>query len=193
MNMAAAKAEGCMVAVVGPSGAGKDTLMAIAAEALAGCEDVTFVRRVITRDAAAGGEDHHGVSDAEFDVLEKSGGFAVSWDAHGLRYGIPANTKERVAAGHLVIANGSRSALPHFKAAYPRLVVVNITARLDVLAARLEARGRESREDILRRLERSSLSVGDDFDVVTIDNSGALEDSGRVLIEALQGLRTTIR
>ena len=193
MDTAPEKPKGCMVAVVGPSGAGKDTLMAYAAEALQGRDDVVFVRRVITRDASAGGENHLGVTVAEFESLEKSGHFAVSWGAHGLFYGIPADTKDAVAAGHLVIANGSRSALPDFKVAYPRLVVVNITARPEVLAARLEARGRESREDILLRLQRSTLTIGDDYDVVTIDNSDALEDSARSLIEALQALVATGR
>jgi len=72
-------------------------------------------------------------------------------------------------------------------------VVVNITARPEVLAARLEARGRESREDILLRLQRSMLTVGDGYEVVTIDNSGALEDAGRSLVEALQALVATVR
>jgi len=176
---------GCMVAVVGPSGAGKDTLMAYAAKLFEGCEDIIFARRVITRDAAAGGEDHDGVSEAEFEALERAGRFAVSWNAHGLRYGIPIETRQAVAQGKLVIANGSRSALARFRQAYPSLVVVNITASLDVLAARLEARGRETREEILGRLERSSLAVTGDYHVVTIDNSGSLEDSGRALVEAL--------
>jgi len=176
---------GCMVAVVGPSGAGKDTLMAYAAKLFESCEDIIFARRVITRDAAAGGEDHDGVSEAEFEALERAGRFAVSWNAHGLRYGIPIETRQAVAQGKLVIANGSRSALARFRQAYPSLVVVNITASLDVLAARLEARGRETREEILGRLERSSLAVTGDYHVVTIDNSGSLEDSGRALVEAL--------
>ncbi|CDZ42090.1 phosphonate metabolism protein/1,5-bisphosphokinase (PRPP-forming) PhnN [Neorhizobium galegae] len=175
-----------MVAVVGPSGAGKDTLMAYAARFLEGRDDVVFVRRVITRNAA-GGEDHDGVSEAEFEALEQAGRFAVSWDAHGLRYGIPVETKEAIAKGQLVVANGSRSALSRFKDTYPSLVVINITASLDVLAARLEARGRETREEILRRLERSSLAVTGDYHVVTIDNSGSLEDAGRALVEALKG------
>ena len=176
---------GCMVAVVGPSGAGKDTLMAHAAYFFKGRDDVVFVRRVITRDAAAGGEDHDGVCEEEFEALEKTGRFAVSWAAHGLRYGIPAETRDAVSAGRLVIANGSRSALPKFKAAYPSLLVINVTASPDVLAARLAARGRETREEILRRLERSSLSVSGDYRVVTIDNSGSVETAGRALIEAL--------
>ncbi len=176
---------GCMVAVVGPSGAGKDTLMAYAAKLFESCEDIIFARRVITRDAAAGGEDHDGVSEAEFEALERAGRFAVSWNAHGLRYGIPIETRQAVAQGKLVIANGSRSALARFRQAYPSLVVVNITASLDVLAARLEARGRETREEILGRLERSSLAVTGDYHVVTIDNSGSLEEAGRALVEAL--------
>jgi ribose 1,5-bisphosphokinase len=179
------KGHGCMVVVVGPSGAGKDTLMAHAALAFSGRPDVIFARRIITRDAAAGGEDHDGVCEADFEKLEAGGRFAVSWKAHGLRYGIPVETKDAVAKGSLVIANGSRSALAMFSQAYPSLVVINVTARPEVLAARLEARGRESRDDILRRLERSSLGVTGDYNVVTIDNSGAVDAAGKAMVEAL--------
>lgn len=176
---------GHMVVVVGPSGAGKDTLMAYAASHLNGRQDIAFVRRVITRDGNAGGEDHDAVSEAEFDHMAESGSFAVSWEAHGLRYGIPSRTLMQIANGQLVIANGSRSALPRFKAAFPAMTVINITARPEVLAERLEARGRETREEILGRLERSSPTLDGDYDVVTIDNSGTLEDAGNTLVEAL--------
>ncbi|TNM66817.1 phosphonate metabolism protein/1,5-bisphosphokinase (PRPP-forming) PhnN [Aliirhizobium smilacinae] len=177
-----------MVAVVGPSGAGKDTLMAYAARAFSNRSDVVFARRVITRDANAGGEDHDGVCEAEFEKLEADGRFAVCWKAHGLHYAIPIETKDAVSKGAIVIANGSRSALGLFRDAYPNLVVVNVTARPEVLAARLEARGRESREDILRRLERSSLGVIGDYKVVTIDNSGEIEISGRAIVDAVSTL-----
>lgn len=176
---------GRMVAVVGPSGAGKDTLMAYAARVFEDREDVVFVRRIITRDTAAGGEDHDGVSEAEFEALEQAGRFAVSWAAHGLRYGIPSETRDAVEKGRTVIANGSRSALSLFKAAYPSLIVINVTARPEVLASRLEQRGRESRQEILRRLERSSLLVEGDYRVITIDNSGSVEEAGRAMVEAL--------
>jgi ribose 1,5-bisphosphokinase len=176
---------GCMVVVVGPSGAGKDTLMAHAARIFADREDVIFARRIITRDAAAGGEEHEGVCEADFEKLEREGRLAVSWKAHGLHYGIPAETRDAVAKGALVIANGSRSALALFAEAYPSLVVINVTARPEVLAARLEARGRESKDDILRRLERGSLGVTGDYNVITIDNSGAIEDAGSAMVEAL--------
>ena len=180
---------GRMVVVVGPSGAGKDTLMAYAAGRLQGCDDVCFVRRVITRASGAGGEDHEGVTDADFDMLETSGRFVVSWNAHGLKYGIPTETLDHLSRGGMVIANGSRSALGRFKEAFPALTVINVTARPEVLAARLEARGRETREEILKRLERSTLAVIGDYDVVTIDNSGPLEQAGEALVAALAACR----
>lgn len=177
---------GTMVAVVGPSGAGKDSLLHIARTHFAGRPDVHFVRRVITRPADAGGEDHICVSQADFDAMRAQGAFAVDWDAHGLSYGIPASVQEKLALGHLVIANGSRSALPEWARAFPSLLVVNITASPEVLAERLVARGRESREDILRRLNRGSLKVEGDYPVIEIDNSGALADAGARLIAVLE-------
>ncbi len=181
-------ATGTLAVVVGPSGAGKDTLMNLAARHFAGRQDVHFVRRVITRDSDAGNEDHRSVSDADFDAMKQAGAFAVSWEAHGLKYGIPTDVAEELARGNLVIANGSRSALAHFQAAFPKLKVINVTARREVLAERLMARGRESREDVLKRLERSTLAVQDGYDVADIDNSGTLEDAEATIISALEAL-----
>ncbi|WFU09052.1 phosphonate metabolism protein/1,5-bisphosphokinase (PRPP-forming) PhnN [Rhizobium sp. CB3090] len=179
---------GIMAVVVGPSGAGKDTLMNLAARHLAGRPDVHFVRRIITREGDAGNEDHKSVSDADFDALQRAGAFAVSWEAHGLKYGIPAAVRDELALGHLVIANGSRSVLDRFQTAFPRLKVINITAQREVLAERLMARGRESREDVLKRLERGSLTVNGSYDVANIDNSGTLEEAERAIIAELEAL-----
>lgn len=181
-------AAGIMAVVVGPSGAGKDTLMNLAARHFAGRPDVHFVRRVITREGDAGNEDHKSVSEADFDAMEQTGAFAVSWEAHGLKYGIPADVTDELARGNLVIANGSRSVLHRFQAAFPRLKIINVTARREVLAERLMARGRESREDVLKRLDRSSLTVGGSYDVTDIDNSGTLGDAERAIISALEVL-----
>ncbi|MBC7314487.1 MAG: phosphonate metabolism protein/1,5-bisphosphokinase (PRPP-forming) PhnN [Rhizobium sp.] len=177
-----------MVAVVGPSGAGKDSLIHLAMQYFAGRPDVHFVQRVITRPADSGGEQHRGVLPDEFEAMREQGAFAVDWDAHGLSYGIPASVHEKLALGHLVVANGSRSALPQLAKAFPSLLVVNVTASPEVLAERLVARGRESREEILERLKRGSLTVDGDYDVVTIDNSGALADAATKLISTLEAV-----
>jgi ribose 1,5-bisphosphokinase len=181
-------ASGTLAVVVGPSGAGKDTLMNLAARHFAGRPDIHFVRRVITRDGDAGNEDHRSVSDADFDAMEKAGAFAVSWEAHGLKYGIPADVTDELARGNLVIANGSRSVLQRFQATFPKLKIINVTAQREVLAERLMARGRESREDVLKRLDRSTITFDGSYDVTDIDNSGTLEDAERAIISVLEAL-----
>ncbi|MGX9987986.1 phosphonate metabolism protein/1,5-bisphosphokinase (PRPP-forming) PhnN [Rhizobium sp. Z1P35] len=181
---------GIMVVVVGPSGAGKDTLMNLAARRFKGRDDVHFVRRVITRQRDAGGEDHLSVSLQGFAAMEQSGSFAVWWEAHGLKYGIPAEVSVALSKGHVVVANGSRSALHRFQAAFPRLKVINVTARPEVLAGRLEARGRETHEDIMARLARGPLTVRGEYDVTELDNSGSLEEAEQKMIEILDGLLT---
>ena len=178
-----------MIAVVGPSGAGKDSVMSLAATHFANDPDIYFVRRLITRAADAGSEDHECITDEAFDELRDAGAFAVSWEAHGLKYGIPAETILRIEAGAVVIANGSRAALPAFEAAYPRLIVVNIIASPDVLAARLSNRGRETEEEVRARLARPAAPIAGNIDVRTIDNSGRLEDAGQAFIEIVQSLK----
>lgn len=182
--------QGVMIVVVGPSGAGKDTIMDFAAQRLQKRNDVHFVRRVITRESDAGGENHDAVDDEEFARRLSLKELCVSWQAHGLSYGVPASTCERLNNGDIVIANGSRSALAHFKAVFPNLKVVNIVARPDVLATRLAGRGRESRDEILLRLQRSSMGLQGDFEVFTIDNSDDLETSGNAFLDFLQRCMT---
>lgn len=182
-------ARGTVIAVVGPSGVGKDSLIDFARQHFSGRTDIRFVRRTITRPQNSIGEDHHAVTEDAFDALVRSGAFAVHWKAHGLGYGIPADIYEDLAAGHIVIANGSRSALDAFRTAFPHLLVVNVTARPEILAKRLAARGRETAADISARLGRSITPLMPNLDVVDIDNSGALTDAGKQLVSLIEDRR----
>lgn len=181
-------ARGTVIAVVGPSGVGKDSLMDFARKHFSSRADIRFVRRTITRPEDSVGEHHDAVTAEAFEALARSGTFAVSWKAHGLGYGIPADVHDDLAAGRVVIVNGSRSALDAFSTAFPRLLVVNITARPDVLAKRLTARGRETAADIEARLKRSSEPLPPQLDTVSIDNSGELEAAGKKLVRLIEGL-----
>ena len=120
---------GVLVLVVGPSGAGKDTLIRLARAHFAPADDVLFVRRAITRPEDRDGEGHLPMTPVEFDAAERDGRFAVHWHAHGLRYGIPAIVDAHVGSGGVAVANGSRAALPLFFARYLNLAVVHVTAR----------------------------------------------------------------
>ncbi len=138
-----------LVLVVGPSGAGKDTVLGMARLALAGDVRFRFVRRVITRPAEAGGEDHEAVSEAAFAQRP----FALQWRAHGLSYGIPLDVTDDLARGIVVVANVSRGVIT---AAADRFAVrvIEVTAPPEMLAERLAARGRETPQDVARRLAR---------------------------------------
>lgn len=162
-----------LVGVVGPSGAGKDTLMDGARAALAGDARCVFARRVITRPADAGGEDHLPATAADFARMREQGDFALWWNAHGLSYGIPARIAAEAGQGRVVVANLSRGVLAEAAARFP-LLVLEITAPLELRAARLAARGRESVEDVARRLSREA-PLPEGLDIRRVVNDGAPE------------------
>jgi ribose 1,5-bisphosphokinase len=183
---------GKLLVVVGPSGAGKDSLIARARQDLSGDTSVLFVRRVVTRTAVASTEDHDCLSPNEFAIARASGQFAVHWDAHGLSYGIPATVHAHIGSGGVAVVNGSRAALPDIRAAFGKIVIIHVTARPEVLAERLAGRGRESKTDILRRLQRAPIDVPGCEDRVEIDNSGALETAAAIFLETIRRSATKI-
>lgn len=175
---------GTAFVVVGPSGAGKDTLIGAAVKAR---PDLLVARRVITRPEAAGGEAYEGVTEAEFSARQSE--FALTWQAHGLSYAIPASVRAAQLAGQDVLFNGSRGMLMQAAEVFAPLVVISVSADPMVLAARLAARGRESASDIAQRLERAGLALPPlpGVTVREVDNSGDLDAARRAFLAALHG------
>jgi len=179
---------GCFVAIVGPSGVGKDTLIGHARAALAGDRSYLFVRRLVTR-AGNAFEDHDTIDEAAFQAGHAGGSFALSWRAHGLGYALPADTVTAIAGGSVAICNLSRGAIPEARRRFGRVRVVRVTAPPDVLALRLSARGRESAEAVAERLRREA-EQGCDFEAdLTIQNDRPLPLPGGELVEFLSRLR----
>lgn len=177
--------QGALVLVVGPSGAGKDTLIGAAQKAFRGDERFVFPRRIVTRDAVAELEDHDSLDRESFAAARQRGEFAIHWEAHGLCYGLPAKVDLDIAAGRIVVANSSRRVLPDAVAKYPRARIVLVTADLEVRARRLAGRGREGTEDIETRLGREGAPVPAGVTPIVIDNSGALERGVAAFVAAL--------
>jgi ribose 1,5-bisphosphokinase len=175
-----------LVLVVGPSGAGKDTLINAARSALADDPRFVFPRRVVTRPAMASTEDHDSVTAAEFALREANGAYALSWEAHGLCYGLPAQIADDIGAGRIVVMNGSRAMTVAARAKFPGTIVMLIEATPDVRARRLAGRGRESEAEIALRLAREvTIEIPD---AVRIDNSGGLDQGVSQFLAAVRAL-----
>ena len=169
--------------IAGPSGAGKDTLLALARQRLAGDPRVRFVRRVITRPADVGDEGHEAIDTGGFRRRLDEGDFALWWEAHALLYGIPVDIEADLAAGRTVVASVSRSVLRAASARYT-CRVLEVTAAPDILARRLAARGREGAAEIAARLAREvPLPAG--LDIVRIVNDGTPDEGANRLVSAL--------
>jgi phosphonate metabolism protein PhnN/1,5-bisphosphokinase (PRPP-forming) len=168
-----------LVLVVGPSGAGKDTLLDAARAALTDDPRFRFVRRVITRPTEAGGEAHEAVTDAEFTTRA----FALAWQAHGLRYGISDDIAIDLAQGRVVVANVSRGVIVQAAGRFP-VRVIEITAPPEVLAARLATRGRENAADVAARLART-VPLPDDVPTETVLNDATVEAGTARFLAAL--------
>ena len=160
---------GCLGLVVGPSGAGKDTLMALAAERLSTEPRIVFGRRIVTREADSS-EDHDSLILAAFDAALARGEFALAWKAHGLSYGVPRAALRSLEAGDTVVFNVSRAVVEAARAQFSNVRVVLVTAPPNVLESRLKGRGRDG--DIAKRLARSKeLTLEPAADLV-IENVG---------------------
>jgi ribose 1,5-bisphosphokinase len=174
---------GRLILVVGPSGAGKDTLLGLAKAACAEDRNVVFPRRVVTREASSS-EDNAQLAPGDFQQALARGDFAMHWEAHGHCYGLPREIDADIRAGRSVVVNASRTMIDAARRAYANVTVIAVTAPPEVLAGRLKMRSRGSDGRIEDRLGRTVDTTAPD---VTILNVGRPEDHARRLVRAIQG------
>lgn len=179
---------GRLLYIVGPSGAGKDALLDYARARIPEEANVRFARRWITRQAGAVGEDHSPVGQEEFERMVADGRFAMHWYANGNGYGIGREIVDWLCQGATVVVSGSREYLPQALRDYPDMKVISVTVSPKVLRGRLERRGRESAEEIERRLERATqFALPSGIAAVEIQNDLALDEAGEAMLAAILG------
>jgi ribose 1,5-bisphosphokinase len=174
---------GRLILVVGPSGAGKDTLLGFAKAACAEDAKILFPRRVVTREASSS-EDNIALTPDEFREALARGHFAMHWEAHGHSYGLPRAIDDDIRAGRSVVVNVSRTVIEAARRAYANVVVIAITAPPEVLAERIQMRARSTDGNSGQRLSRTVDTAAPD---VTILNVGRPEDHARRLVRAIKG------
>lgn len=140
---------------MGASGVGKDTFLN---EVRLRYPAVLIAHRYITRPRTADGENHMETSLARFSFMVENDVFCMHWNAHETHYGIGLEVQKWLDKNHVVMVNGSRSYLPIAQSIFgDTLVAVTISADADILRQRLTTRGRETPEQIEKRIQRATV------------------------------------
>jgi len=172
--------------VIGPSGAGKDSILDYVREHLQSDGSVAFAHRYITRPAESGSENHIALSEQEFHLRLGAGLFTMHWASHGLHYGIGVEIDHWLTKGVNVVVNGSRGYLEEAATKYHQLCPLLIDVPPSILHERLLKRGRESEEQITKRIHRATqFATITHPNLVHIDNSGPLHQAGEQMITLL--------
>lgn len=179
--------QGQFVAIVGPSGAGKDSLLIAARDALQHDDRFVFARRIVTREANIA-EEHDTLSVPAFMARRAANGFLIDWAAHGLLYGLPRALSDNLAQGQHVIANISRSSIRDAESLCARVTVIHITASPETRARRIAARGRESEDAIRERIARELPLHAEHAHIIEIRNDGSFDDARDCFIATLRDL-----
>ncbi len=176
---------GMLVVVVGPSGAGKDTLIGLARALCADNPRIVFPRRIVTR-PSSNAEEHESVSTSEFDVAIERGDYAFWWQAHGLKYALSAAIEADMRAGRTVACNVSRAVVSQLRERYAHVTAVLVTAPKEMLLARLAARGRESASDLAERIDHAAPVIEALRPDIVIENIGDPHDGASRLAAVLR-------
>lgn len=180
------RAQGNLYYVVGPSGAGKDTLLRLAREHLEGAP-LLFAHRYITRPHQDATENHVALSEAEFDMRARCDCFAMQWASHGYLYAVGVEIDRWLACGLDVVVSGSREYLPTALRRYADLRLIWVDAPAVLLRERLHSRGREDDRAIATRLERAEAYARPPRKPdLHLENVGAPEQAARQLAAYLR-------
>lgn len=183
---------GTLICVVGPSGAGKDTLINAARAHFAHDPRFVFPQRYISRGATPD-EPHIPISEDECESRRRAGDFFLSWRAHGVTYALSRDVESALQDAKTVVANISRQMIGAARDRWPQTVVIHVTVDPQILRARLEARGRENAASVDARLLRSAeVAVTPASWVFNFDNSENIAATGLRFVALLAKLANPV-
>ena len=172
-----------LVYFMGPSGAGKDSLMHWLAKHPPDGQRLHLARRTVTRPAP----DDEATDPATFERLRLTGALAMHWSANGWHYGVRREYLKPLTNGDWVLVSGSRAHWPTVQSLYPGLTGVHVHASAEVLRQRLLARGRETEVEVEARIARAVALLAP-VGVVSVCNDGVLADAGAALQNVLRAV-----
>jgi guanylate kinase len=169
-----------LVVISGPSGVGKDALLARLSErGMPAHFAVTATTRPKREVNAADYKYLNFLSDDEFDRLLAQDGLLEHAQVYGYRYGVPkAQIEQALAAGRDVIMRLDVQGAATIKRLAPAAVLIFLAPpSLNELEARLRARGLDDSEVIRKRLDAAEREMAEQrrFDYVVVNERDRLD------------------
>ena len=179
---------GRLIVVSGPSGAGKDTLIRDALEAI---PELALIASATTREPRRGevdGRDHVFLSREEFERWIEEDRLLEWAEYSGNLYGTPRQSVEELLEnGRSVILRVELQGARQIKERRPDAVMIFVRApSLEETRRRLESRATETSESLESRMATAikEIAARDEFDYEVVN--GAREQARKDMIETLQ-------
>ena len=161
--------------VSGPSGVGKDTVMARLRADHPEFEKTVSATTRAPRAGEAEGVNYYYRSEEAFRQMVESGEILESNFYNGAYYGtLKAEVEKRMAAGKVVLLNIDVHGAASIKRLYPgSTIIFLLPPSWEVLEARLRGRGTDDEASIRRRLDiaREELSHAEEFDLQIVNDT----------------------
>lgn len=153
--------EGLLFILSGPSGVGKDAVLAELMKSLPGVRRCVTATTRARRDSETDGVDYTFLSVDEFRKRIAEDGFLEYAEVYGNLYGTPRRWVEdaRAAGFDVVLKIDVQGGLTVKRAAPEAIAVFLVPPSMDELERRLRARNSESEESIQRRLRNAALEM----------------------------------
>ena len=178
-----------VVVLSGPSGAGKDSVLAAAARRDDRLARVVTAKTRAPRPGERDGVHHLFLSDQQFDDLLARDGFLEHATVYGHRSGVPRDQVERLlAAGKTVVLRTDVQGARTLRAKIPAALLIFLTVPdLDDLERRLRARATEDEAAMRRRLTIAGAEMAEagGFDHVIVNDDGGLDAAAEELLAAI--------
>ncbi|MXX49359.1 MAG: guanylate kinase [Chloroflexi bacterium] len=182
-----------VVVVSGPSGAGKDTVIAAALALDPSLSKVATAKTRPPRPGEIEGVHHVFLSDEQFRRWIADDAFLEHVEIYGHRSGVPrAAVEELLRNGRTPILRTDVQGARTLKANLENPLLVFVTApRVESLERRIRSRAAETEAEIVARLAEAEaeLAEADWFDLVIVNQDGSHDDAAEQLVKAISSAR----
>jgi guanylate kinase len=170
-----------LLVISGPSGVGKDAVIAGLKKALSSAHFVTTATTRPPRPGERDGVDYHFLTDRQYDDLIAEDGFLEHASVYNQRSGVPrSEVEEPMAKGQDVIVRVDVQGAATIKRVIPDAVLVFLApASPGELQQRLRERATDDGADLRLRLKTASQEMAREraFDYVVVNADGSLDEA----------------